>query len=51
MSYRIPNMRATNDMGKVIKRCMLCGAPGEWHYPEGSLCTKCALKSGMLSNR
>ena len=48
MTYRIPNLKALNPQGKTLSRCIICMRPGEWHFPDGSLCTACAVKSGML---
>lgn len=48
MTYFIPNKNATNPNGKLVSRCVLCQRPAEWHFPDGSLCTPCAVKSGML---
>jgi hypothetical protein len=44
----IPNLKATNAKGKILSRCVFCGRPAEWHFPEGSLCTDHAVKSGAL---
>lgn len=48
MTIRIPNLNARLANGKVVKRCMFCGAPADWHYPDGSACTLCAMKAGLL---
>jgi len=48
MTFRIPNMNATNAAGATIKRCMICGRPGDFHFPDGSVCAEHAVKAGLI---
>ena len=48
MTYFLPNLNAVNAKGKKISRCVICGRPADFHFPDGSLCADHAVKSGML---